>query len=98
MLPDLPTQFIEIDKQEEATSKLVRSRNSRPRCAFKKPASAIHCISQLLRDYGLYERDKEYVVQGGKVNIVDQNTGRVMPVVVGRMVCIRQLKRRKLYD
>jgi preprotein translocase subunit SecA len=27
----------------------------------------------------LYERDKEYVVQGGKVNIVDQNTGRVMP-------------------
>ncbi|MDP4878869.1 MAG: preprotein translocase subunit SecA, partial [Opitutales bacterium] len=27
----------------------------------------------------LYERDKEYVVQAGKVNIVDQNTGRVMP-------------------
>jgi preprotein translocase subunit SecA len=33
----------------------------------------------LLRAYSLYERDKEYVVQNGKVNIVDQNTGRVMP-------------------
>jgi preprotein translocase subunit SecA len=33
----------------------------------------------LLRAYSLYERDKEYVVQAGKVNIVDQNTGRVMP-------------------
>ena len=33
----------------------------------------------MLRAYSLYERDKEYVVQAGKVNIVDPNTGRVMP-------------------
>jgi preprotein translocase subunit SecA len=36
-------------------------------------------ISQLLRAYSLYERDVEYVVQDGKVLIVDENTGRVMP-------------------
>jgi preprotein translocase subunit SecA len=39
----------------------------------------IHAISQLLRAYSLYERDVEYVVQEGKVMIVDENTGRVMP-------------------
>jgi preprotein translocase subunit SecA len=33
----------------------------------------------LLRAYSLYERDVEYVVQDGKVMIVDENTGRVMP-------------------
>ena len=27
----------------------------------------------------MYEKDKEYVVQGGKVMIVDENTGRLMP-------------------
>ena len=46
---------------------------------FQQTSERIHCISQLLRAYSLYERDKEYVVQAGKVNIVDQNTGRVMP-------------------
>ncbi len=40
----------------------------------------IHAISQLLRAYSLYERDVEYVVTpDGKVLIVDENTGRVMP-------------------
>jgi len=34
----------------------------------------------LLRAYSLYERDVEYVVTPeGKVLIVDENTGRVMP-------------------
>ena len=33
----------------------------------------------MLRAYSLYEKDKEYVIQNGRVNIVDQNTGRVMP-------------------
>ena len=32
----------------------------------------------MLRAYSLYEKDVEYVVQSGKVQIVDQNTGRVM--------------------
>jgi preprotein translocase subunit SecA len=36
-------------------------------------------VSQLLKAYGLYEKDKQYVVQGGKVMIVDENTGRLMP-------------------
>ena len=35
-------------------------------------------MSQLLRAYSLYERDVEYVVQDGKVVIVDENTGRIM--------------------
>jgi preprotein translocase subunit SecA len=39
----------------------------------------LHNISQLLRAYTLYERDKEYVVTPeGKVVIVDEFTGRLM--------------------
>ncbi|MFQ6616163.1 MAG: SEC-C metal-binding domain-containing protein, partial [Fidelibacterota bacterium] len=36
-------------------------------------------ISQLLRAYSLYEKDVEYVVQEGKVLIVDEFTGRILP-------------------
>ena len=39
----------------------------------------IHNINQLLRAYTLYEKDVEYVIQDGKVMIVDEFTGRVLP-------------------
>ena len=79
MLPDLPTQFIEIDKQENLSAEVKQSAKLEAETFFQTTSERIHCISQLLRAYSLYERDKEYVVQAGKVNIVDQNTGRVMP-------------------
>ncbi|MEY4004152.1 MAG: hypothetical protein RLZZ221_248 [Verrucomicrobiota bacterium] len=47
---------------------------------YAEISEEIHAISQLLRAYSLYERDVEYVVTpDGKVMIVDENTGRVMP-------------------
>lgn len=79
MLPDLPTEFIEIDKREELNTEAKQKAKQEAEQVFQSTSERIHCISQLLRAFSLYERDKEYVVQGGKVNIVDQNTGRVMP-------------------
>lgn len=79
MLPDLPTQFIEIDKQENLSAEAKQNAKLEAETFFRTTSERIHCISQLLRAYSLYERDKEYVVQAGKVNIVDPNTGRVMP-------------------
>ncbi|MEM7792432.1 MAG: preprotein translocase subunit SecA, partial [Verrucomicrobiota bacterium] len=79
MLPDLPTQFIEIDKRDGLTPEEKQATKQKAEVVFQKTSERIHCISQLLRAYSLYEKDKEYVVQNGKVNIVDQNTGRVMP-------------------
>ena len=79
MLPDLPTQFIEIDKQENLSAEAKQNAKLEAETFFRATSERIHCISQLLRAYSLYERDKEYVVQAGKVNIVDPNTGRVMP-------------------
>ncbi len=38
----------------------------------------LHCIHQLLKAYSLYEKDVDYVVQEGKVVIVDEFTGRLM--------------------
>jgi len=42
-------------------------------------AEALHNIDQLLKAYQLYEKDVEYVLDQGRVVIVDQFTGRPMP-------------------
>ncbi len=79
MMPDLPSLFIEIDKDGSIGTESKQRAKQEAESKFQQISERIHCISQLLKAYSLYERDKEYVVQEGKVNIVDQNTGRVMP-------------------
>ena len=55
-------------------------RKNRFSCAITlSSTSAFINISQLLKAYSLYEKDVEYVVQEGKVLIVDEFTGRLMP-------------------
>jgi len=79
MLLDLPSEFIEIDKRSDLSAEQKQAAKMEAEKRFQTSSERIHCISQLLKAYSLYERDKEYVVQNGKVHIVDQNTGRVMP-------------------
>ncbi len=38
----------------------------------------LHHINQSLRAHTIFKRDRDYVVQGGKVVIVDEHTGRLM--------------------
>lgn len=79
VLPDLPTLYVEIDKREDIDAQEKAKAKAKEQEAFEKISEEIHVIGQLLRAYSLYERDVEYVVQEGKVMIVDENTGRVMP-------------------
>ena len=82
VLPDLATEFSDLDKDtgltpEQRVAKKLASQNR-----YAEVSEEIHAISQLLRAYTLYERDVEYVVTPApesKVLIVDENTGRVMP-------------------
>ena len=45
---------------------------------YAERAERLHAIEQLLKAYTLYEKGAEYIVQDGKVQIVDEHTGRVM--------------------
>ncbi len=79
VLPDLPSIFVEIDKRDDLTPEKRQELKAKEEERFGNISEEIHCLSQLLRAYALYERDKEYVVHEGKVVIVDENTGRMMP-------------------
>ena len=45
---------------------------------FADRTDRIHTVTQLLRAYSLYEIDVEYVIQDGKIMIVDEFTGRIL--------------------
>ncbi len=79
MLPDLATIFSELDKEESLSQEEKDAIKLKEQEKLEVVGEDIHAISQLLRAYSLYEKDVEYVVQEGKVVIVDENTGRIMP-------------------
>ncbi|MBL4576642.1 MAG: preprotein translocase subunit SecA [Opitutaceae bacterium] len=78
VLLDLPTLFSDLEKDEETTEEQKNAEKQKIQTEYEQVSENIHAISQLLRAYSLYEKDVEYVVQGGKVVIVDENTGRIM--------------------
>jgi len=79
VMPDLATAYSDIEHSSELTPEQREQKKLEAQQAFTVISEDIHAISQLLRAYSLYEKDVEYVVQEGKVMIVDENTGRVMP-------------------
>ncbi len=78
VLPDLATIFIEIEKDATKTPEEKEQAKRDAQARYEVVSEDIHALSQLLRAYSIYERDVEYVVQEGKVVIVDENTGRIM--------------------
>ncbi len=79
VLPDLISEFTEIDldpnlsDEDKERSKVERQQHC------DSQGERIHNISQLLRAYCLFEKDVQYVVEENKVVIVDEYTGRKMP-------------------
>src|SRR4051812_2133268 len=78
VLPDLASIFIDIEKETAKTPEEKEAAKREAQQKYEVVSEDIHALSQLLRAYSLYERDVEYVVQDGKVVIVDENTGRIM--------------------
>ena len=78
VLPDLPTRYVELDRDEALTPERRAELRAEAEAAYAQVSEDIHAIGQLLKAYTLYEKDKQYVVHEGKVKIVDENTGRIM--------------------
>ncbi len=77
VMPDVGTEIAEIEKasltnEEKAAKKdeLIRD--------FSVKSERIHAVNQLLKAYTLFEKDTEYIIDEGKVKIVDEQTGRIM--------------------
>ncbi|MGH7570419.1 MAG: preprotein translocase subunit SecA [Gemmatimonadota bacterium] len=79
IVPDLSQLLHEIDEDPDLDESEKTERRTKLERDYAERSETIHNIAQLLKAYALYEKDVEYVVQDGKVMIVDQFTGRLMP-------------------
>ena len=79
VLPDLISEFTEIDLDPDLAPEQKEEKKRARQQYCDSQAERIHNISQLLRAYCLFEKDVEYVVEENKVVIVDEHTGRKMP-------------------
>ncbi len=78
-IPDISTMLSEIDGDESLSVEEKQKKTEEIYRIHGEYSEKVHAINQLLRAYSLYEKDVEYVVQEGKVMIVDENTGRILP-------------------
>jgi preprotein translocase subunit SecA len=79
VLPDLISEFTEIDLDPNLTPDEKEKAKVDRQNHCDTQAERIHNISQLLRAYCLFEKDVQYVIEDNKVVIVDEYTGRKMP-------------------
>jgi len=80
VIPDLG---LEISKIENDSSLVVEEKVKKKDelyHLYSERSDVIHTINQLLKAYTLFEKDDEYVItEEGKIAIVDEFTGRVLP-------------------
>jgi len=77
ILPDVGSEFAEIERSSLSPEEKLAKKDELMR-DFSVKSERIHSVNQLLKAYTLFERDDEYIIEDGKVKIVDEQTGRIM--------------------
>jgi preprotein translocase subunit SecA len=79
VLPDLGEELARVDHYTSvAPQEKIKAREEVYQ-RYARKSELLHSFQALLKAFSLFERDVDYVVQEGKVIIVDEFTGRLMP-------------------
>jgi preprotein translocase subunit SecA len=80
VLPDLGTEIGKIENDNTLTVEEKLRKKDELYHIYTERSDVIHTLNQLLKAYTLFEKDDEYVItEEGKIAIVDEFTGRVLP-------------------
>jgi preprotein translocase subunit SecA len=79
VLPDLAGETGSIQQDSSLSPEQKTKRQDQVEREYAIKNEQISNVDQLLRAYSLYAKDDEYVIQEGKIIIVDEFTGRLMP-------------------
>lgn len=77
-LPDLGTEFAQLDNDDKLSVEEKELKKEELTKIYSERSDRLHTVHQLLKAYALYEKDVEYVIQDGKIMIVDEFTGRIL--------------------
>ncbi len=78
VLPDIGINFEVIDQDPSLSFEEKETKKKLLFEDYKIKAKRIHIVQQLLKAYTLFEKNVDYVVLGGRVLIVDEQTGRIL--------------------
>lgn len=77
VLPDIAGQLSTVDT-EDLTAEQKQEKKDTLLSDYAVKAERVHTVNQLLKAYTLFDKDVEYVIEDGKIKIVDEQTGRIM--------------------
>lgn len=77
VMPDVGTEIADLEKSTLSTEEKIDKKDALMR-DFSIKSERIHSVNQLLKAYTLFEIDVEYIVDEGKIKLVDEQTGRIM--------------------
>ncbi len=78
LVPDISHAVHEIEHDQDLSAQQKIERRRAVEAEYALKSETLHIIHKLLQAHALYEKDVDYVVQEGKVLIVDEFTGRLM--------------------
>jgi preprotein translocase subunit SecA len=78
-LPDTEAEERAIDEDPKVPADKKYEKRQQLYAHHQETSDRLHAIRQLLKAHALFEKDVAYVVQDGKVIIVDEFTGRLQP-------------------
>ena len=77
VLPDVGAAIAEVQKSSlTAAEKQVKKDEILADFALK--SERVHTVTQLLKAYTMFDKEIDYIIQDGKIKIVDEQTGRIM--------------------
>ena len=75
IIPDLSSVIHEIETNPSLNKDEIISQKEKALEDYSTKSKRLHCVSQLLKAYAIFEIDEDYVVIDGHVKIVDEGNG-----------------------
>ena len=78
VLPDVGSELAELENETALSADEKQQKKDEILTNYSIKSERVHTVHQLLKAYTLFEKDVDYIIDGGEVKIVDEQTGRVM--------------------
>ena len=78
VLPDVGAAVAEVQKDDSLSVEEKQVKKDEIHADFALKSERVHTVTQLLKAYTMFDREIDYIIQDGKIKIVDEQTGRIM--------------------
>ena len=78
VMPDVGSEMAELENETALSAEERQQKKDDILTNYSIKSERVHTVHQLLKAYTLFEKDVDYIIDGGEVKIVDEQTGRIM--------------------